>query len=109
MPQSTDDPAVEVTDVDALQDAPHAEVFDVADPRTVRLSLDAGDGVPEHQHPDSVVVLYVTSGVLEVSLGDDSYTLAAGDAVRFDGAQDVSPAAVEDAEAFLVFAPKTGD
>ncbi|CQH55961.1 cupin 2 barrel domain protein [Halobacterium hubeiense] len=97
---------VEVTDVDALAETPHAEVFETRDPRTVRLGLDAGESVPAHQHPDSMVVIYVLSGALELGLGDETYDLDAGDAVRFDGAQDVSPRAVEDAEALVVFAPK---
>lgn len=95
-----------MTDVDALEHATHAEVFDVREPRTVRLSLDEGEAVPEHQHPESMVVLYVLEGDLALTLGDDGYDLSEGDAVRFDGAQDVSPEAVTDAEAFLVFAPK---
>jgi len=103
----TDDtPAVELADVDALTEAPHAEVFEARDPRTVRLALDEGEEVPAHQHPDSMVVLYVLSGALELGLGDDTYDLDAGDAVRFDGAQDVAPRAVANAEALVVFAPK---
>jgi uncharacterized protein YegP (UPF0339 family) len=108
MAQSSD-AAVEVADVDALEQAPHAEVFDVRDPRTVRLSLQAGESIPDHQHPDSMVVLYVLSGDLSLSLDGDDYELAESDAVRFDGAQDVSPTALTDAEAFLVFAPKVDD
>lgn len=106
MPSESTVDAVEVTDVDALTEAPHAEVFETRDPRTVRLHLDAGESVPAHKHPDSMVVLYVLSGALELGLGDDTYGLDAGDAVRFDGAQDVSPHAVEAAEALVVFAPK---
>jgi quercetin dioxygenase-like cupin family protein len=98
--------AVEVTDVDGLTETPHAEVFEIRDLRTVRLHLDAGESVPAHKHPDSMVVLYVLSGALDLGLGDETYDLNAGDAVRFDGAQDVSPHAVEDAEALVVFAPK---
>lgn len=109
MSHSADGPTVEVTDVDALEDATHAEVFDVREPRTVRLSLDAGETVPAHQHPESMVVLYVLAGDLALALGDDGYELDEGDAVRFDGAQDVSPEAVTDAEALLVFAPKAGN
>ncbi|MGB9965852.1 cupin domain-containing protein [Halobacterium hubeiense] len=103
----TDDaPAVELADVDALTETPHAEVFETRNPRTVRLALDEGEAVPAHQHPDSMVVLYVRSGALELTLGDDTHHLESGDAVRFDGAQDVSPRAASDAEALAVFAPK---
>lgn len=110
MPQdSAATPDVEVTDVDALNDTTHAEVFETTPPRTVRLSLDTGDSVPAHQHPESHVVIYVRSGALELTLGDDVYNLEAGHAVRFDGTQDVSPLAVEDADALVFFAPKAGD
>lgn len=100
---------VEVTDVDALDGTTHAEVFETTPPRTVCLSLDAGDSVPAHQHPESNVVIYVRSGALELTLEDDVHELDAGDAIRFDGAQAVSPAAVEDADAIVFFAPKTGE
>lgn len=100
--------AVEVTDVDALDEAPHAEVFETRPPRTVRLRLAEGERVPEHQHPESLVVVYVCSGTVELTLGDDRHELTAGDAIRFDGAQDVSPLAVQDAEALVFFAPKDG-
>ncbi|WP_201293020.1 cupin domain-containing protein [Halobacterium bonnevillei] len=100
---------VEVTDLDALEETTHAEVFETTPPRTVRLSLDAGDSVPAHQHPESHVVIYVRTGALELTLGDDVHDLEAGDAIRFDGAQDVSPLAVDDADALVFFAPKAGD
>ncbi|MFB6073190.1 MAG: cupin domain-containing protein [Halobacterium sp.] len=96
-----------VTDLDALSSEPHAHVFPRDEPRTVRLSLPAGDAVPTHQHPDRLVVCHVVSGELDLRLGDESVTVTAGEAARFDGAQDVSPRAVEDTEALLVLAKKT--
>jgi len=73
-------------------------------PKTVRLSLDAGDRVPPHQHPGTEVVCYVVEGAVEMSLGDETVDLSAGDAARFSGDQDVSPAAREDSVALLVLA-----
>ncbi|MBZ6495900.1 cupin domain-containing protein [Natrinema longum] len=100
----------ERTSLEDLEKAPHAEVFEERTPRTVRLQLTADERVPKHRHPESNVVLHVLSGAVEVTLGDDVYDLEPGDVVRFDGDQDVSPYAVEDSTALVVFAPKeTGD
>ncbi|SEP98015.1 cupin domain-containing protein [Natrinema salaciae] len=97
----------DVTSLSALEEAPHAEVFDDPTPRTVRLRLEADERVPKHRHPESNVVLHVLSGAVELTLGDDTYDLEPGDVVRFDGDRDVSPYAVEDSTALVVFAPKT--
>jgi quercetin dioxygenase-like cupin family protein len=48
----------------------------------------------------------VLSGAVELTLGDDVYDLEPGDIVQFDGDQDVSPYAVDDSTALVVFAPK---
>ncbi|WP_049900292.1 cupin domain-containing protein [Natrinema sp. J7-1] len=97
----------DVTSIDRLEDAPHAEVFADHSPRTVRLRLSADERVPKPRHPESNVVLYVRSGAIELTLGDEVYDLESGDAVQFDGDQDVSPYAVDDSAALVVFAPKT--
>lgn len=97
----------ELTSLESLEEAPHAEVFEERTPRTVRLRLDADEHVPKHRHPESNVVLHVLSGAVELTLGDDVYDLESGDVIRFDGDQDVSPHAVEDSTALVVFAPKT--
>ncbi|WP_226479194.1 cupin domain-containing protein [Natrinema amylolyticum] len=96
----------DVTSIDGLEEAPHAEVFEEHSPRTVRLQLAADERVPEHRHPESNVVLYVHSGAIELTLGDEVYDLEPGDVVQFDGDQDVSPYAVDDSTALVVFAPK---
>ncbi|MFB6219721.1 MAG: cupin domain-containing protein [Halobacteriaceae archaeon] len=90
----------------ALEDpdgTPHADVFER--PRTVRLALDADQRLPSHEHPDTNIVLYLVSGRLELTLGSDTYTLGAGDLIRFGGNQEISPRAVEPSTALLVFAP----
>jgi quercetin dioxygenase-like cupin family protein len=81
-------------------------VFDRREPRTVRLELAAGESVPEHRHPDSNVVLHLLEGRLELTLGDDRFDLQPGELVRFDGDQPVSPSAMNDSTAVVVFAPK---
>ncbi|MFB6080142.1 MAG: cupin domain-containing protein [Haloferacaceae archaeon] len=103
----TDEPTrTELTTLDALDGAPHAEVFDRRDPRVVRLALDAGERVPAHRHPEANVVAYLVSGRLDLSLDDETHELRAGDAIRFDGRREVSPRAVERSVALLVLAPK---
>lgn len=95
----------EITAIDDLTDAPHAEVFDERRPRTVRLELDAGDGVPAHTHPGTNVVLHLLSGRLELALDDEQYELSPGEVARFSGEREISPQAVEHSTALLVFAP----
>ncbi|MGQ3413139.1 cupin domain-containing protein [Natrinema sp. LN54] len=97
----------EVTSLETLEEAPHAEVFEDRTPRTVRLRLHADERVPKHRHPESNVVIHVITGAVELTLGEAVYDLEPGDVVRFDGDQDVSPYAVEESTALVVFAPKT--
>lgn len=97
----------EITAIDDLTDAPHAEVFEERRPRTVRLELDAGDDVPPHTHPGTNVVLHLLDGHLELSLDDEAYELSPGEVARFSGAREISPQAVEDSTAIIVFAPAT--
>lgn len=89
-----------------LDTEPHAEVFPDEEPKTVRLSLSAGDRVPKHSHPDREIVCYVISGTVELTLGESTHGLDSGDIARFDGEQDISPRAVTDATVLLVLAPR---
>ncbi|MFB6256090.1 MAG: cupin domain-containing protein [Haloplanus sp.] len=86
-----------------LTQQPHAEVFETPRPRTVRLSLDADERIPRHTHEDSNAVLHLLSGRLELTLGDETHTLDAGELIRFSGDQGVSPYAVEPSTAVVVF------
>lgn len=95
----------ELTPVDELEDAPHAEVFEERSPRTVRLRLDAGEEVPRHQHPGYDIVLFGIEGTIELRLDDESHAVNPGDAVQFSGEREISPKAVDDATALVVFAP----
>jgi redox-sensitive bicupin YhaK (pirin superfamily) len=86
----------------------HAAAFEA--PRTVHLRLDAGERVAPHAHPGHDIAVAALTGRLEVSLGtgDDEEIdrLAAGDALRFDGDRQVSPAAETAATALVVLAPR---
>lgn len=100
------DTTPEVTTVEELEDTPHAEVFEQRRPRAVRLQLAAGESVPPHTHPESDVVIHVLEGELALDLDGETYELAAGRTVRFSGRREVSPEAITDATALVVFAPR---
>ena len=76
------------------------------EPRTVRLALDAGETIPPHEHPDRDIACHVIDGALTMSLGEDDHRLVAGDVLRFDGDQDISPTAERDTVALLVLAQR---
>lgn len=46
-----------------------------------RVSLKPGHGTPRHRHPNCDEILHVLSGSVEHSLGDDHFTLHAGDTI----------------------------
>jgi len=96
----------EKTSLDDLTAAPHARPFDPGEPTVIRLALAADDRVDPHTHPERRIVLYVRSGRIDLDLDDETYALAAGDVIRFDGRREVSPLAVEDSEALLVLAER---
>lgn len=73
-------------------------------PKTIQLSLDAGESIPAHTHPGRDIVFYLRSGAVDLTLGDETLSLSPGEIVRFDGDQDISPAATADSEALLVLA-----
>lgn len=95
----------EVVDLDTLDEDGRTALFD-GEPHTVRLTLSAGEAIPAHRHPDRQIVLVLRSGALDLHLGDEVRSLTAGDVVRFDGDQDISPQARQDSEALLVLAPR---
>lgn len=86
-----------------LDGAGRAALFE-GEPRTVRLALEAGESIPAHRHPGRDVVCHLLSGRMELTLAGETVSLEAGDVVRFDGAQDISPRAETDCEAVLVLA-----
>ena len=97
---------MEVTALAELSETPHAELFAEHSPRTVRLSLDAGESVPPHTHPGTDIVLHLLEGRLELGLDGETHDLAAGELVQFSGDHEVSLRAVEPATAVVVFAPR---
>ncbi|GAB3027910.1 cupin domain-containing protein [Natronobiforma cellulositropha] len=106
--QSAETDAVDSTERVTLTDlegTPHARVFE-GEPQTIRLTLAAGDSIAPHQHPDRQIVLHLLEGSLAVTLGENEHELEAGEVVRFDGDQYVSPTALEDSVALLVLAPR---
>lgn len=96
---------VDITAIDDLEETPHAEVFERREPRTVRLQLAADQRIPRHQHPGTNIVLYLLEGQLELTLDDEEYSLSTGDLIRFSGDCEISPYAIEESKAVLVFAP----
>ena len=105
--ESTTEP--EITRLDTLEKTPHAEVFDHNVPRTIRLKIDAGQQMPPHRHPSTNIVLHLLSGELDLILDEDTYALAPGDLIRFSGEREISPCAIEDSVAVVVFAPLEGE
>lgn len=76
-------------------------LFDV--PQTLRLELDGGEERPEHNHPGKEIIMFVHEGELDLRLDGESHTVKEGDVIRFSGERDISPRAVEDTVALLVF------
>ena len=72
------------------------------EPKTIQLTLDAGESIPAHKHPGRDIVFLLRSGAVDLTLGEETLSLSPGDVVRFDGGQDIAPAATADSEALLV-------
>ncbi|WP_254534856.1 cupin domain-containing protein [Halomarina litorea] len=96
----------EITTLDDLTKAPHAEIFEERHSRAVHLQLDAGDRVPPHTHHGTNIVLHLVSGHLELSLDGGTYDVKPGQLVRCSGECEISPHALEPSTAVVVFAPK---
>lgn len=78
-----------------------AKLFDL--PQTLCLELDGGEKRPEHNHPGKEILLFVHEGELDLRLDGESHKISKGDVIRFSGERDISPRAVEDTVALLVF------
>lgn len=94
-----------VNDLSDVSGDERTPVFD--DPKTIHLGLSAGDSIPPHQHPGETILIHVTEGEIELTLGDEVHELSAGMLARFSGDQDISPEATTDARALLVFVPQS--
>ena len=51
-------------------------------------------------------MFYIIQGELDVSLDDELFTLSTGDIARFSGDREISPEAIDDTRALIVFAPE---
>lgn len=94
------------TSLSALEGTPHANVFPENEPKTIRLTLEAGESVPPHTHPDRDIVFYLIDGEIELLVGDNELALAGGDIARFAGEQEISPTATTDSIALIVLAER---
>ena len=103
-PEPATDP--ECVRLDELEGTPHAVVFERDAPRTIRLTLDADQQLPAHRHPGMDVVCHLVEGELDLALDGERHRLAAGDLLRFSGDHEISPTAIEDSVAVLVFSPQ---
>jgi quercetin dioxygenase-like cupin family protein len=92
--------------LDDLDGQPHATAFPDSEPKTIRLTLEAGESVAAHDHPDREIAFYLVEGELTVEIGADSYDLSAGDVARFDGDQRIAPHATADSTALIVLAER---
>lgn len=104
-PKVEPEPGVEKVRLADLDGEPHAAAFPGREPKTVRLSLDAGQTVPEHTHPDRTVLFHALTGAFEVRLDGEEHAIEAGEIAQFDGETAVEPTATEDATALVVLAP----
>jgi quercetin dioxygenase-like cupin family protein len=90
-----------------LDGQPHANVFPESEPKTIRLTLDEGEEIAPHSHPDREIIFYLIEGQIDLKLEDETYEITAGDIARFDGDQKISPRAVDPSIALIVLAART--
>ncbi|WP_460558588.1 DUF2249 domain-containing protein [Halorubrum pallidum] len=102
-----DSAAAKVARVADLDGEPHADAFPGKEPKAIRLSLEADERVPEHEHPDRTVLFHVLEGAIDVALEGEPHRVEAGEILRFEGESSVRPTACEDSVALVVLAPRT--
>ncbi|UIP00440.1 cupin domain-containing protein [Halobaculum sp. CBA1158] len=98
-----------VRTLEELTGEPHATVFPDAEPKTIRLALDAGESVAPHTHPGRDIVLHLIEGAIELQVGGATHEVTAGDVARFSGDRDISPRALDDSVAVIVLAERSED
>ena len=106
LPKAESGAEPETVRIDDLDGEPHARAFPRTEPKTVRLSLDAGESVAEHDHPDRTVLFHALEGAFDVTLDGENHRVAAGELLRFEGERTVQPTAREDATALIVLAQR---
>lgn len=75
---------------------------DAGDAAVERWSVDTGEHLRLDHRSDERNVLLVRRGRIELTLEERRQTLEAGEAIRFDGTDDLSPVAVEGSDVLLV-------
>lgn len=97
---------VTIESLDDLDGTPYANAFPTEEPKTLRLTLSAGEHAETHDHPNRHVILYLISGEISLQLDEESHQLEAGDVVHFDGAHDITSSAKTDSMALIVLSKK---
>lgn len=95
--------------MDDLAEHDRAVAFESYPPRIVQLRLHAGESVPPHDHPGSVVVFHVLEGDVELTIDEETVVVETGDLVRFSGDHTVSPRAIRDSTALVTLVPLPTD
>lgn len=95
---------VAVKELTSPAEETHELLFEHDTLRTVRLALEAGDSVPAHSHPETIVLFQVLEGRIDLSLDGDVHELSAGEVVQFAGDREIQPTASEAATALVVIA-----
>lgn len=85
---------VEQATLDSLPDRKKQPLFE-ANPRTVRVRLEAGGEIAEHSHPGKNIVFFVVEGSVALQLDEESFDLSDGEMVRFDGERTIAGVAEE--------------
>lgn len=70
--------------------------------RTLLFRLEAGEGVPAHQHPQAQVVIAVLSGEVHVTADEDTRALYGGELTTYDGNRPIALEAVQPGTRVLV-------
>jgi quercetin dioxygenase-like cupin family protein len=71
-------------------------------PYTVAVGLDAGETIPQHRHAGQDIVFAVQEGTVDLTVGEETVTLAGGDAAAVDGDDGVSVHAETETRALVV-------
>lgn len=92
---------VERASLESQSDRKKEPLFE-ADPRTVRVQLETGSEIAEHNHPGTRILFFVVEGTMQLTLDAETYDLAGGDLLRFDGERMISGAADEPTTVMVV-------
>ena len=74
-----------------------------------RVVIRKGESNPRHSHPSCEEILYLLSGRLEHTLGDETFPLAPGDTLAIPAGVFHNAASVGDEDAEMIVAYSTGE